>query len=346
MATGDLRWGILGAATIAKVAFAPAIRSATGSSLQAVASRDVVRARAFADEVGARQAYGSYEELLADPQIDIVYIPLPNAYHRDWTVRALEAGKHVLCEKPMGLSSAEVGAMVETSRRTGRLLVEGFMYRSHPRSVRVQALLREGVIGEVHLVRVAYSYRLAAAADVLASSVDADIRMSKAAGGGALFDVGAYCVNALRWYMHKEPARVVGWSDADAGRVDMRFGGLLDFGDGSAGDFYCSMDTFGGGQVEIFGTDGMIAIPTAFRLRPSGPGPTVVVATPEATRTEDFPHLDQYDAEVVAFTDAVRGRRDPLVSLDDSLANARVLDALRRSVGDGPGGRQWVDLVP
>jgi predicted dehydrogenase len=278
--------------------------------------------------------------------VEVVYIPLPNAQHLEWAVRALEAGKHVLCEKPMGLRSTEVEAMADAARRTGLLLTEGFMYRSHPRSVRVKDLLATGAIGTVHLVRASYAYRLAAASDVLRSSVEADIRTSKDAGGGALLDVGAYCINAIRWYMGKEPSRVSGWSYGAEAGVDMRFGGQLDFGDGTVGSFYCSMDTFGGGQVEIFGTDGLIVIPSAFRLRASSSAPAITISTPDGTRTEDFPYLDQYELEVLAFTDAIGHRRETLVSLDDSLANARALDALRESVStSAEGGRQsWINL--
>ncbi len=348
---GDvLRWGVLGSAKIAEIAFAPALRSVPGCVLTAVASRNEDRARAFAGVVGAARAYAPYEALLEDASVDCVYIALPNSMHSEWAVRALRAGKHVLCEKPMATTAAEAAAMADAADESGRLLMEGFMYRFHPRTGRVRQLIAAGAIGQVRTIRATYSFQLAAATDVRSSTVDADIRSQRHLGGGALYDVGSYCVNAIRFYSGKEPRRVVGWSSRDGhADVELRAGGILDFGDGTSGDFFCSMDTFGGGQVEVYGSEGKLSIPIAFRVRPTDPAPSVTIATREGSVVETFDHDDQYRLEIEAFVSALSGERPPL-AVADSVANAAVLDALRESMarternGSGSGGA-WVDVA-
>src|SRR3954447_13087611 len=189
MELSNVRWGVLSTANIGRRAVLPAIQRSRNGELVAVASRDADKARAFAADLGIPRAYASYEQLLADPEIEAVYIPLPNSMHREWTIKAAQAGKHILCEKPLGLNAAECAEMDAAARQNGVLLMEAFMYRFHPQTERVIQLIRQGAIGHPRLIHAAFTFRL---------SNPANIRLQSDLGGGSLMDVGCYCVNVSR----------------------------------------------------------------------------------------------------------------------------------------------------
>ncbi|MFH5822421.1 Gfo/Idh/MocA family protein [Georgenia sp. AZ-5] len=335
---GTVRWGLLGAAKITEVEMGPALLRTPRCRAQAVASRRVGAARALAERLGAPSAYGSYEELLADPAVDAVYNALPNALHKEWTVKALAAGKHVLCEKPMGMTAEEVREMADAARAAGRVLMEGFMWRFHPRVARVRELVDGGRVGQVRLVRTTYTFDLAAAGDVRSGSVDDDIRLDPTLGGGALTDLGSYCVSGLRVYARSRPTRAVGHRSSAAGRrVETQISGEVTFAGGVVGQFFAALDLPGGGHVEILGTGGRIRMANAFRIRPSQGPFAIEISTPDGTWTQEpVPYLDQYELELQHFVSVLLDGADPMVTLEDSLENARTLEAIRSSWTDGP----------
>lgn len=336
MHNSPVKWGILGTAQIAKVAVAPAIKVSRNSELYAVASRSKERLQDFAEHFGPARRFTNYEDLLADPEVEAVYIPLPNAMHAEWVLKALDAGKHVLCEKPLALSQKEASKISERAKQTRRHVMEGFMYRFHPRLKRVHQLLAEGAIGEVRAINASYAFKLSEAADVRSGSYEDDIRLKPELGGGALLDLGSYCVNGIRWYMKAEPESAVGWAHRpEPHGVEMRTAGLLDFGSGRFAQFVCAMDTFGGGHMEILGSKGKLTLPIAFRLRPTADPVPLVCETAEGINIEEYPYQDQYQAEIDEFVTSLRNDRAPAITLEDSVRNAQVLDALRRSWEDG-----------
>lgn len=333
----QVRWGVLGTAKITQAEVGPAMNAASRSRIQAIGSRRLDAARALADELGAPDAYGSYEEVLAAPDVDAVYIPLPNTMHREWTLAALAAGKHVLCEKPMGLDAAEVEEMADAARAAGRVLMEGFMWRFHPKVRHVLDLIDDGAVGDVRLVRATYTFDLAAAADVRAGRFEDDIRLDPARGGGALTDLGSYCVNGLRTYARSTPAVISSDARRGAGReVETQISGELQFENGVVGQFFAALDVPGGGHVEILGTRGRIRLPNAFRTR-RAQGP-VLIERQDADgtwSTEELAFADQYELELDQFADVVLDGAAPVVTLEDSVENARTLELIRRSWHEG-----------
>jgi D-xylose 1-dehydrogenase (NADP+, D-xylono-1,5-lactone-forming) len=334
--TGEVRWGVLGSAKITEAEVGPAMLRARRSRVVAVASRRLESARQLAAALGAERAFGSYEELLKDPDVDAVYIPLPNTMHKEWTLAALAAGKHVLCEKPMGMTGDEVREMIAAAERSGRVLMEGFMWRFHPRVARVRQLIADGVIGDVRLVRATYTFDLAAASDVRSGSVDDDIRLNPAMGGGALTDLGSYCVNGLRTYAGSRPVEVVSFRQGSPGReVETTISGEVLFENGVIGQFFAALDLPGGGHVEIVGTEGRIRMVNAFRIR-EVQGPFVVeVLRLDGELSETHEFQDQYELELEHFADMVLDGAEPVIPLEDSLDNALTLEAIRRAWDEG-----------
>jgi D-xylose 1-dehydrogenase (NADP+, D-xylono-1,5-lactone-forming) len=282
-----------------------------------VASRDPARAEAYATERGLERWWRSYAELLADGDVDAVYVALPNVLHVEWSVRALQAGKHVLCEKPMGRDPDAVARPFAVAERAGLLLMEGFMYRHHPQIKRAQELLVEGAIGELRLVRAQFDARLGRPDDV---------RWIRELGGGALLDVGCYCVNALR-LLAGEPLLVYGDRSLTSAGVDARFAATLRFGGGVLGTFDCALDVEPRQVLEAIGSDGAIAVQRPF---------TAELERVELRRggeVEELPveSADRYHLQLENFARAARGAEPPLVDASDSIDQARVLDALLRS---------------
>jgi len=333
--TETVRWGVIGSAKITEVGLGPAIAADPRSELIAIGSRRPDAARASADALGASRAYGSYEELLADPEIDIVYNPLPNSLHHEWTLKALRAGKHVLCEKPMGMTPDEVREMSDEARARGLFLVEGFMWRYHPRVRHVLDLVRDR-IGPLRLVRATYTFDLGAATDVRSGTRNADIRLTPELGGGALGDVGSYCVNGMRTYAAGRVTRVTSERLAMENGVETRISGQLDFDNGVVAQFYAALDIPGGGVVELLGARGRIRIPNAFRTRAEQGDLLLEIWDADGARhDETLPFIDQYELEVTQISSVLLDGAEPVIGLDDSLDNAIVMNAIRRSWTEG-----------
>ncbi|ASW55484.1 Gfo/Idh/MocA family protein [Plantactinospora sp. KBS50] len=337
MSTEQLRWGILGAAKIVEAEMGPAMLRSPRNRVQAVASRRLPAAEKLAGALDAPRAYDSYERLLADPDVEAVYVAVPNALHAQWTIAALAAGKHVLCEKPMAMSGADVRRMNEAAAEADRVLMEAFMWRFHPRVDRVLGLIAAGGIGEVRLVRATYTFDLAAAGDVRSGSVDDDLRLDPRLGGGVVSDLGSYCVSGMRTYAGGRPERVRSWCRSAPGRaVETTVSGQVDFDNGVTGQFYAALDVPGGGHVEILGTGGRIRMANAFRIRAAQAPFDIERQLPDGSwTTGSTPFADQYELEIDHFAAVVRDGVAPRITPADALENALTLDAVRRSWTQG-----------
>ena len=325
-----LRWGVLSTAKIGREKVIPAIRAAERCEVVAIASRDADLAENVAVELGIPRSHGSYEALLEDPEVHAVYIPLPNHLHREWTIAAARAGKHVLCEKPVAMSSADAEEMAEVCAAEGVRLMEAFMYRLHPTWVAVRELVRSGRIGELRAVQSWFSYF---------NDDPTDIRNIREAGGGALMDVGCYSINLSRMLFGGEPTRVEASITRDlASGVDVLTSALLEFGDRIA-TFTCSTRAEPDQRVHVSGTEGRISIGIPFNIprdRPtevfltSGGDPPVAPATEVLT----FDPADQYAIQAAAFASAVLDEAPVPLPPQDSVANMRVIEAVV-AAGDG-----------
>jgi D-xylose 1-dehydrogenase (NADP+, D-xylono-1,5-lactone-forming) len=311
-----VRWGLLSTARINEAILDGAAQS-DRTHVVAVASRDSSRAEEYAREHGLERAYGSYEALLEDPDLDVVYVSLPNSLHVEWSIRALEAGKHVLCEKPMDRRVDAVERAFDTADRAGRLLMEAFMYRHHPQTRKAAELVCAGAIGELRQVRSLFSFTLAD---------DADVRMLPELDGGALMDLGCYCISMQR-LLAGEPQLVFGRQRTSATGVDAGFVALLEFGGGVFGEFHCGFDLPEGNGLEAIGSTGKLVVADPIRCR----DPHVEVDG-ERIDVED---VDRYFLQVENFSAAVRGEAEPLLGRADALGQVRVIDALYRSAASG-----------
>lgn len=320
-----LRWGVLGTANIGRVAVNPAIQASSNGQLVAVASRDAERARAFANAGGIPAWYGSYEALLDDPEVDAVYVPLPNSQHKEWTVRAVEAGKHVLCEKPLGLTEAECLEMGDAAKAAGVTLMEAFMYRFHPRTEQVVDMVRAGAIGDVRALRSAFTFRL--------RSGD-NIRWRPELGGGALMDVGCYCVNVSRTLAGAEPVEVQAQANWAPMGVDAQLAGTLRFADGLLAHFDCALTLERCEAYEVAGTEGVLRVPAAFL-----PGKDDAVIEEFRGRAPRVEHrvtgADEYRLMVEHFADAVLEGRPVRYDAYEAARNMRVVEGLYRSARQG-----------
>lgn len=324
----DLRWGILGGAAIARHEVGPAIASSPRSQLTAVATRNLTRSTALASELGAPTAYGSYRELIEDPTIDVIYVATPNALHYEWALAALSAGKHVLCEKPLGMTATEVASMAEAAVAAGRVLLEGFMWRHHPRIARVQELLAAGVIGELRLVSARYGVRSRGLDDPTIAA--ATFRYTPDLGGGALADLGCYCIDGIQLFVDATPKLVRGTANFIHGvAVETTVSGQLDFGDGTIGQFFATMDSATGSEIELVGTTGRIRIPKAFRIRPADNPLSLEIQTVDGASIESFPFADQYRLEVEHLERIVLDGESPAIPLHQSLRTATTVDLVR-----------------
>jgi len=322
----QVRWGILSTARIGTAKVIPAMQAGANCDIVAIASRSLEKAQATAARLGIPRAYGSYEELLADPEIDAVYNPLPNHLHVPWSVKALEAGKHVLCEKPIALTAAEAQELLEAAKKRPHLKVmEAFMYRHHPQWQRARQLVSEGKIGELRTIQSFFSYY----------NVDPDnIRNIAAIGGGGLMDIGCYCISLSRFIFDAEPQRVLGIVDYDARfKTDRLASGVLDFGWGSA-TFTCSTQLTYYQRVNIFGTEGRVEIEIPFNAPNDRPckmwhqhGGEIEEIVLEV--------CDQYTIQGDLFSQAVLNDSEVPTPLEDAVNNMRVIEALLRSAESG-----------
>ena len=328
-----LRWGVLSTANIGLKKVIPAMQRGEHTEVTAIASRDLDKARRAASALNISRAYGSYEELLADPEVDAVYNPLPNHLHVPWTARAAEAGKHVLCEKPIAMNAAEAKTLIAVRDRAGVKVGEAFMIRSYPQWLRLRELLDEGRIGELRAVTGVFSY----------FNVDPiNIRNLVDIGGGALMDIGCYLVHASRYAFGKQPSRVVATIDRDpVMRTDRLTSGLMDFESGHA-VFTCSTQLIPYQRIHFLGTRGRIEIEIPFNAPPDRPTRISIDSSGDLTgsgmSTETFPVSDQYTMQGEAFAKAVWEDTEAPVSLEDAVGNMAVIDALFQSADSG----RWI----
>ena len=322
--SGTVRWGILSTADIGVRKVIPGMRKAARSEVVAIASRDGEQARAVAGQLGIPTAHPSYEALLADPGIDAVYIPLPNHLHMDWTIAALRAGKHVLCEKPLAMTADDARRMVDVAHETGLHLMEAFMYRHHPSWVAAMDLVKSGRIGTVTAVQSWFSYF---------NDDVANIRNILEYGGGALFDIGCYTINLSRMVFGAEPSHIQASLRRDAATgVDVLVSAILDF-EGGIASFTCAIRSESDQRVDIYGTTGRISIEIPFNIPPDRPTRIRLTAggdppvAPDTTVLE-FPTTDPYTAEVERFASAVLDGGPTPVPPEDAVANLRVIEQI------------------
>ncbi|MGG1515885.1 Gfo/Idh/MocA family oxidoreductase [Paenibacillus oryzisoli] len=319
-----LRWGILGCAKIAIRACIPGIEQSETGVVTAIASRDLQKSQETAASLNIPKAYGSYEELLADPDIDAVYIPLPNHLHKPWTIRAAQAGKHVLCEKPAALTAAETEEMVSACEENGVLFAEAFMYRHHPRYERVKQIIDAGEIGDIRGIHGAFTF----------SNPDdhANVRYKREWGGGSLYDVGCYPISAARLLLGREPEAVTthAFFSPEHDNVDMMMSGLVEFSGNVALTFDCGMWAAFRNRLEILGSKGRIVLPSAF-VAPSQETSDFQVIIGAEERTESVPLLNQYALQADDLAYAAWGRKSMRFAPQDAIANMKVLDACLKS---------------
>lgn len=312
-------WGILGTGMIAKV-LARAIAECPTATLVAVGSREQAKAEAFAAEFGAAKAYGSYEALLADPEVRFVYISLPNSLHHEWTLKAAQAGKHILCEKPLSVTVSEAEAMFAAAREAGVVLMEAFMYRCHPQVARIQQIVASGEIGELRVIRSRFSYGM---------NDLTNVRFSKPLHGGALMDVGCYCTSFSRLVAGGEPVRVSGEARWGAvSEVDEVFVGTLRFADGTLAQFDAGMICAGATNADIMGSKGHLEVPQPWK---PGAESNLIVRVGRQTREERIAGANPYVLEVENIQAVVNEGAAPIISEAETVGNMRTICALLQS---------------
>ena len=317
---GVVRWGIVSTADINRQLI-PGAHASDKVELIAVASREQSKADAYAREWEIERAYGSYDALLADPDVEAVYISLPNTMHCEWSIRALEAGKHVLCEKPLSRHPEDVGRAFDAAENAGRLLSEAFMYRHHPQTTRLVELVREGAIGELRLIRSTFSYSL----------YDAEnIRLRTDVEGGSLMDVGCYCVSGSR-LLAGEPESVFGQAYVGPSGTDWVFVGAMRFPGGVFAQFDCGTCLPNRDELEVIGTEGSLFLDDPWHCR----APVIELRREGEVERIELDPADSYQLELENLSDAILGEAPLLLGRDDAVAQARALEALHRSAEQG-----------
>jgi predicted dehydrogenase len=326
-----VRWGVLSTAKIGTQKVIPAMQAGQYCAVTAIASRDPEKARQTASQLGIPKAYSSYEELLTDPEVDAVYNPLPNHLHVPWSIKALEAGKHVLCEKPIALTAAEAQDLLDAAHEHPQLKVmEAFMYRHHPQWQRTQQLVAQGEIGDLRTIQSFFSYY----------NVDPNnIRNLAGMGGGGLMDIGCYCISLSRFIFDGEPHRVSGIVEYDPGfQVDRLVSAVLDFGRGTA-TFTCATQLSPYQRVNIFGTAGRVEIEIPFNAPADRP---CRMWHQHGSETDEIllDVCNQYTIQGDLFSQAVLNDTDVPTPLEDAVANMKVIEAIVRSAESGT----WVEV--
>jgi predicted dehydrogenase len=324
-------WGVLSTARIGTAKVIPAIQASRSGRVVAIASRSVDAARQQADRLGIARAYGSYEELLADPAIDGIYNPLPNHLHVPWTIRALEAGKHVLCEKPVALTAEEAATLIAARERTGRQVLEAFMVRQHPQWLRTRELVHSGELGEVRAIQSAFCYF---------NTDPTNIRNLADIGGGALYDIGCYCIVISRFLFSAEPDRVVALINRDpAMRTDRLTSALLAFPGGRQSAFICSTQLAPYQRIQVLGTKKRAEVMIPVNAPPDVPTRILVddarAHDGSGVTVETFPACDQYALQADEAVATFRGEKRAAFPIEDAVRNMRVVDALYRSGASG-----------
>lgn len=323
-----VHWGILSTARHAANTWLPALKNTPRGQIAAVASRDIEKGQQFAAQHAIPQVYGSYEALLAAPDIDAVYIPLPNHLHRAWTIKAAQAGKHVMCEKPLGLNAAEAQEMVAACRQHGVKLAEAFQWRHHPQGQVVRDLVRSGAVGDLRLIDAGFSFML---------TRPDDVRWKPDMGGGSLYDVGCYPISLARYIIGQEPLTITAqahWSDSG---VDDRFVATLEFSGGVLahinGGFTLPLRRY----FEIVGTTGSLYVNPAYNPK-AGDAPGEIRRCGEdraVVETIPLPATSSYELMIEDFNAAILEGRDPLFPGEDAILNMRVIDAIYQAAREG-----------
>lgn len=315
-----IRWGIMGCAGIAKSSVIPGIQQSETGEVTAIASRSLDKAKQTAEQLSIPIAYGSYEELLADPNIDGVYIPLPNHLHKEWTIRAAEAGKHVLCEKPFAINANDAQEMVEACEKAKVVLAEAFMYRYHPRYAMIRDIIKSGEIGELRGIHGTFTFNNAKDMN--------NVRNKQEWGGGSLYDVGVYPISAARMLLDQEPqtATVHAFFSEEHDYVDMMASGILEFDHGVALTFECGMWAAFRNVLEIVGTEGRIEVPSAFVVNQDEQD-NFFVFTKDGRREVEVPRLNQYSLQADALASCILGGKPLPYPATDAVLNMKVLDA-------------------
>lgn len=315
----NIRWGILSTANIGRRRVIPAIQRSSNGEVAAVASRSMEKAQAFAESLNIPKAYGSYEDLITAPDIDAIYNPLPNSEHAEWSIKCAEAGKPVLCEKPLASDAAEAQTIVDAFTSRELLFAEAFMYRFHPQTQRVKQLLDDGAIGQLKVISAAFTFRLAN---------DENIRLSKALAGGSLMDVGCYCINMMRFMTGEEPdsAYAIARMGIESG-VDEGLTAMLSFPSDVMGHFDSGLRTFRRHTYELRGTDGAIIVPEGFTM-PEDRETVIQWWHGDDQETITIPPTNHYQLMVEDFADALLNQRPPRFHPQDAVQNMRVIDML------------------
>jgi len=327
-----VKWGVLGVASIAARKVIPGMQKGLWCEITGIASRELPRAARAAQDLGIPRAYGSYEDLIADPEIEAVYNPLPNHLHVPWSCKAAEAGKHVLCEKPIGLDANEAAELLGVRDRTGVKIGEAFMVKTHPQWLRVKELARNGTIGQLKSILTVFSYF---------NRDPGNVRHKPEWGGGGLLDIGCYPITLSRWIFGEEPRRVTGVVELDPEfATDRLASGVLEFSGGQS-VFTCGTQTNYFQRMELLGTNGRLAVEIPFNA-PNDRPTQITVADGMAlyggkVEIEQIPTCDQYTIQGDAFSRAIRENSEVPVPLEDALANMKVIDAIFRSART----RQW-----
>jgi xylose dehydrogenase (NAD/NADP) len=317
-----LNWGLISTARINRALIKP-LNASVRNELKAVASRSQERAEQYAAEWDIPLAFGSYQEMLDDPGIDVVYNSLPNSLHTEWTVKALKAGKHVLCEKPLATSLEEVDQMISAAQETGMHLAEAFMYRHHPQTIKVKELVDAGILGEVRLIKGDFTFNI--------KSED-DIRLDPNLGGGSIWDIGTYPISYARFILGEEPQEVFGWQLIGNSDVDEVFTGQMRFAGSVFAQFDSGFRSPYRSRIEIVGSEASMVIP-----HPFNPGLDVEIQIDRGGEFESFtmPSLELYIGEVEDMADVILNGSPPRVSVEDSRNNAALILALLKSAKSG-----------
>jgi len=317
-----VRWGILSTAKIAVKDVIPAMQKGRDSKVVAIASRNKEKAEKAADELGIGIAYGSYEELLESNEVDAIYNPLPNHLHVNWSIKALQAGKHVLCEKPVAMSHVEAQQLLfETQKHPGLKIMEAFMYRHHPRWSKVREMVQGSAIGELKTVRSFFSYY---------NDDPENIRNKPEMGGGSLMDIGCYCISVPRFLFGEEPVRVLGSMDIDPElNIDRLTSAILTFTTGTA-TFTCSTQLARHQSVTIFGTEGKIELPMPFNP-PSDVSTEIHLENNDGEKSLSIEPCNQYTIQGDLFSKAILNNTEVPTGLEDAVANMKVIDAIDES---------------
>jgi xylose dehydrogenase (NAD/NADP) len=318
--SATVSWGFLSTANINDKLLAGAAGSDRVDVI-AVASRDSARAEAYARERGIKRAYGSYEELLADPAVEAVYISLPNSLHVEWSIRALKVGKHVLCEKPLSRRAEDVERAFDVAEQSGRLLMEAFMYRHNPQTARLKELVDGGAIGRLRLVRAAFSFPL---------TDSPDVRLDPALDGGGLMDVGCYCVSGVR-LLAGEPEQVYGEQIVSSTGVDEVFTGTMRFSGAVLAELDCGLVLPMRDELEAIGEEGSLFLDDPWHCKK----PVIELRTDAGTELISVEAADSYRLELENLSAAIRGEAEPLLGREDAVGQARAIEALHRSAAEG-----------